>query len=136
MISKTEIFRLKWLLILFASGLWCDSSIGDTNNAIIFEKPPAKLGSVQWDNNQHLTKQRQESYRKRVLMLPDAFGKEVPHADGLNPASNSTAPVTKTTSPLEPVFLRITVIATPSTGIVYRTLFLPQETVDTTSPPV
>ena len=99
MISKTEIFRLKWLLILFASGLWCDSSIGDTNNAIILEKPPAKLGSVQWDNNQHLTKQRQESYRKRVPMLPDAFGKEVPHADGLNPASNRAAMMAGTQPP-------------------------------------
>ena len=42
-----------------------------------------------------------------------------------HPVSHSIAPIMTTTNPLNPIFLRITFIATPSTGIIYRTLFLP-----------
>ncbi len=81
MICKTESFWAKWCLILFIASLGCAAAKGDTNDVIIFEKLPPKIGSIRWENDQRLIKQRQELYRKRVP-LPDAFGAAVPRAEG------------------------------------------------------
>ena len=81
MSRKIKIFRVKCWLIFSIASLGCASMKGDTNDAIVFEKLPAKVGSIRWENNQRLIKERQESYRKYVP-LPDAFGQQVPRAEG------------------------------------------------------
>jgi CheY-like chemotaxis protein len=70
----------KSFLILLAVGLWCVQSHGATN---VFEPPPPKIGSIQWENLQRLAKERQELYRKRVS-VPGAMATNVPRADGAN----------------------------------------------------
>ena len=81
MSRKIKIFQVKCWLIFSIASLGCASMKGDTNDAIVFEKLPAKVGSIRWENNQRLIKERQESYRKYVP-LPDAFGQQVPRAEG------------------------------------------------------
>src|ERR1700722_4099601 len=91
MIQKTELtsmFKglatgLPWrgpnrFLILLAVGLWCIQLHGATN---VFETPPPKIGSIQWEKIQRLTKERQELYRKRVA-VPGAMAEDVPKANG------------------------------------------------------
>jgi DNA-binding response OmpR family regulator len=74
--------RAAWLkpfLILLAAGLWCGQLRGATNAANVFETPPPKVGSIQWENIQRLTRERQEFYRKRVP-VPGAMAADVPVA--------------------------------------------------------
>ncbi len=72
--------RASWIklsLILFTAGLWCLPLPGATNtNTREFETSPPQPGSIQWDNDQRIAKERQESYRKRVP-IPDAIGGNV-----------------------------------------------------------
>ena len=97
MIRKKEIFRVKWWLILFVASLGCVLVKGDTNDAIVFEKLPPKVGSIRWESDQRFIKERQESYRKHVP-LPDAFGAAVSRAEGASllrdksPALNEVRP--------------------------------------------
>ena len=81
MSRKIKSFQVKCWLILFIASLGGAALQGDTNDVIIFERLPPKVGSITWENNQRLIKERQESYRKHVP-LPDAFGSEVPRAQG------------------------------------------------------
>ena len=74
---------IKSFLILVAAGLWCVQLHGATN---VFETPPPKVGSIQWEQIQRLTKERQELYRKRVS-VPGAMAEDVPRAGGANFAS-------------------------------------------------
>ena len=75
--------RASWMkssLILFTAGLWCLPLRGATNtNTYEFEKSLPKPGSIQWEINNSITKERQELYRKRVP-IPDAIGENVPRA--------------------------------------------------------
>ncbi|MGA2242273.1 MAG: response regulator [Verrucomicrobiota bacterium] len=75
--------RASWIkpsLILFTAGLWCLPLPGATDtNTREFETPPPQPGSIQWDIDQRTTKERQESYRKRVP-IPDAIGENVPRS--------------------------------------------------------
>ena len=84
---------------------------GDTNDAIILEQLPPKVGSIRWENNQRLIKERQESYRKYVP-LPDAFGKEVPRAQGASLLNDKSSAVTGTNQPV-----------TSAPGIFQKTFF-------------
>jgi CheY-like chemotaxis protein len=75
--------RASWMkssLILFTAGLWCLPLDGATNtNTSEFEKSLPKPGSIQWEINNSITKERQELYRKRVP-IPDAIGENVPRS--------------------------------------------------------
>jgi len=75
---------IKSFLILLAAGLWCVQLHGATNG---FETPPPEAGSIQWENIQRLTKERQELYRKRVP-VPGAMAEDVPRAGGANFAAS------------------------------------------------
>jgi hypothetical protein len=75
-------------LILLAAGLGCVQLHGAINDgATNFETAPLKPGSIQWDENQRVVKERQELYRKRVS-IPDAAGDNVPRASDANSMSN------------------------------------------------
>ncbi len=76
---------VKSSLVFFIAGLWCVPLHGVTNG---FETPPPKVGSVQWDDIQRLTKKRQELYRKRVS-VPGAMAEDVPRAEGANFANRA-----------------------------------------------
>ena len=54
-----------------------------TTNTIEFAKSLAQPGTVQWEVNQNLNQQQQESYRKR-LSIPDAASPFVPRAVSAN----------------------------------------------------
>ncbi len=70
----------KLSLILLTAGLWCLALRGATETNIFeFETPPPQPGSIQWDINQSITKERQERYRKSVT-IPDAMGGNVPRS--------------------------------------------------------
>ena len=86
--------RIKSFLILVTAGLWCVQLHGATNG---FETPPPQVGSIQWQNIQSLTKERQELYRKR-LPVPGAMDGDVPRAGGANFASKPKI-ITSTTPP-------------------------------------
>jgi CheY-like chemotaxis protein len=68
---------IRLFLVLISAGLGCVPlcGIADTRNNN-FETPPPDRGSVQWNNNQQTTRERQEHYRKRLL-IPDAVGSNV-----------------------------------------------------------
>jgi len=78
-----RVARASWTkpsLILFTAGLWCLPLRGATDtNACQFETPPPQRGSIQWEINQQIAKERQERYRKRVP-IPDATGGNVPRS--------------------------------------------------------
>ena len=72
--------RIKPFPILLTVGLWCLPLPGaaDTNTHE-FETPPPQTGTIQWDIDQHIIRELQESYRKRVP-IPDAMGENVPRS--------------------------------------------------------
>ena len=79
--------RASWIkpsLILFTAGLWCLPLRGaaDTNTCE-FETPPPEPGSIQWEIDQRIAKERQERYRKRVS-IPDAVGTNIPRSAAAN----------------------------------------------------
>ena len=72
--------RIIAFLILFIAAIGCLPLRGDTEtNTYEFETPPPQRGSIQWDVNQRIARERQESYRMRVPM-PDATGTNVPRS--------------------------------------------------------
>ncbi len=75
-----SVARASWInpaLILFAAGLWCLPLHGATDtNTCQFETPPPEPGSIQWQIDHSIAKERQERYRKRVS-VPDAVGRNV-----------------------------------------------------------
>jgi CheY-like chemotaxis protein len=78
-----NVARTTWIksfMILVTAGLWCVQLRGTTN---VFETPPPQAGSIQWQNIQRLSKERQELYRKRVR-VPGAVAKNVPRAADAN----------------------------------------------------
>jgi CheY-like chemotaxis protein len=90
---------LKAFLILLAAALGCLSLHGatqtkTTTNTVEFAKSLPKPGSVKWELNNRLNKQRQEIYRKR-LAIPNAVGSNVPRAATaslVNGPKNAPAP--------------------------------------------
>src|ERR1035441_205512 len=75
---------MKWFLIFMMAGLWCLPLHGaPQTNTYEFAKSLPKPGSVQWEINNRLNKERQEIYRKRVA-IPDAVGPDVPRAASAN----------------------------------------------------
>ncbi len=82
---------IKLPLFFLMTGLWCVQLHGVTNG---FETPPPPVGSIQWQNLQRITKERQELYRKRVS-VPGAMAEDVPRANG----AFSTYPQRAITSP-------------------------------------
>ena len=101
---------IKSFLILLTVGLWCFQSHGATN---VFETPPPKIGSIQWENLQRLAKERQELYRKRVP-VPGAMSADVPRAGGGNFATSPKIMAAQTQSPQPP---------TAAHGMPYKILF-------------
>jgi CheY-like chemotaxis protein len=78
--DRLALTKIKSFLIFLAAGLWCFQLYAFTNG---FETRPPKIGSVQWENNQRLAKERQELYRRRVA-VPGAMAENVPEAGGAN----------------------------------------------------
>ena len=72
--------RVKPALVLFTAGLWCLSMPGtaDTKTGQL-ESPPPEPGSIQWEIDHNLAKQRQENYRKRVP-IPGTLEENVPRS--------------------------------------------------------
>ncbi len=71
---------IKAFLIVFTAGLGCLPLRGATDtNTCEFETPPPQPGSIQWDINHDIAKERQERYRRRVS-IPDAVGGNVPRS--------------------------------------------------------
>jgi CheY-like chemotaxis protein len=80
---------IKTSLLFAMLKLSCVQLHGATNNNSNFETPPPVPGSIQWDNIQRSTKQRQELYRKRVP-IPGAVAADVPRAGGAEFAVSRT----------------------------------------------
>ena len=96
--------RFAWLslgLCVFTIGaLWCQPVDGATNtNAVISAPLPPPRGSIPWEMNQQLIKERQESYRKHVF-LPDASGNAVPRLNSLNAPDNGVNTTPRKFAPL------------------------------------
>ena len=95
----------KFAVIFLSCGLLCRTVHGATNNAtetnrpVILLPPPPERGSIQWEINQELVKERQESYRKH-LVIPGAMGKDVPRLNSLNAPPASLQMAAKKTAPL------------------------------------
>src|SRR5665213_1072355 len=69
-----------YFLILLVAGLACLPLNGATStNGYEFQKSMPKPGSIQWDINHAIIKERQEQHRKR-LAIPNAAGTNVPRA--------------------------------------------------------
>jgi len=101
-------------VILLAAGLWCFSLRGDTPaNAIEFQNSIPKPGSIQWDLDHRLYKERQELYRKR-LAVPNAVCTNVPVAAGAYLAFNRKIVVAPTPPPTISfgMFLKLLLYAT------------------------
>ena len=93
--------RASWIkssLIFLMAGLWCLPLRGaaDTNTCE-FETPPPEPGSIQWETNHSIAKERQERYRKRVS-IPDAVGTNIPRSAAAN-LVNGPKPVAAPTPP-------------------------------------
>jgi CheY-like chemotaxis protein len=122
--------RIKSFLILVMAGLWCVQLHGATN---VFEMPPPKEGSIQWEKIQRLTKERQELYRKRVP-VPGAMAEVVPRAGGANFASRPKTITAPTPPPpassgivLQVLFFAAAFVLT---GVLMVRRFAPQVLVD------
>jgi CheY-like chemotaxis protein len=122
--------RAGWIkssLILLLAGLWGmqlrGASHGSTN---VFETAPPAIGSIQWEKIQSVTRERQELYRKRVL-VPGAVAEDVPQANNALFAKRSpvTAAPTQTsvTATGMPVKLFLFAIALFLGGVGVRTFF-------------
>ena len=79
--------RASWIkpsLIFLTAGLWCLPMRGaaDTNTCE-FETPPPEPGSIQWETDHKIAKERQERYRERVS-IPDAVGTNIPRSAAAN----------------------------------------------------
>jgi len=72
--------RINPPLILFMAGLCCLPwrATADTNGCQ-FETPPPEPGSIQWEIDHSVARERQERYRNRVL-ISNAVGGNVPRA--------------------------------------------------------
>jgi len=86
----------KWLLILLVTaGSWATVRAA-ADARMQFETPPPKTNTIQWENNQRLLKARQDTYRKRIPISPDATSPDVPRVGTLNgvssPADAAPAP--------------------------------------------
>src|SRR5208283_3958313 len=122
--------KIKSFLILVTAGLWCVQLHGATN---VFETPPPKEGSIQWEKIQRLTKERQELYRKRVP-VPGAMTEVVPRAGGANFASRPKTIPTPTPPPPGPsgIVWQVLLFAAAFvlTGVLIVRKFAPQTLVD------
>jgi CheY-like chemotaxis protein len=98
----SSVVRFGWRifpLILLAAALCCDSLRGATNtDAANYETPPSKPGSIQWELNQRLNKERQELYRKRVP-IPDAAGGNVLRANEATSFGRQNLTMARTSEP-------------------------------------
>ena len=104
---------MRSFLIFFAAGLWCLPLRGDTlTNAIEFQNSIPRPGSIQWDINHRLYKERQELYRKRMA-IPNAVRTDVPVAAGAYLAFNRKTVAAPTPPPAGSfeMFLKLTLYA-------------------------
>jgi CheY-like chemotaxis protein len=112
----SDVARASWLkssLILIATALWCLPLHGATlTNAIEFQNSIPKPGSIQWDINHRLYKERQELYRKRMV-IPAVINTNVPIAAGTYLAFNRKIVAAPTPPPtgLFRMFLKLLVYA-------------------------
>ncbi|MEY4917496.1 MAG: hypothetical protein RL616_1409, partial [Verrucomicrobiota bacterium] len=89
---------LKFFLALFLVLKSFSLVAANTTNEAQFYKPLPKPGSVQWEFNQRILKERQEQYRKRVA-IPDAVGSNVPVAAGAMSARHPQLMAARTAPP-------------------------------------
>jgi PleD family two-component response regulator len=102
---------MKSFLILITTTLWCLPLRGATpTNAIEFQNSIPKPGSIQWDVNHRLYKERQELYRKRIT-IPAVINTNVPIAAGAYLAFNRKIVESPTPPP------------TVSSGMFFKLLF-------------
>jgi CheY-like chemotaxis protein len=88
MTRKTETRWLKWVLALFASGLWCTDSRGTGSVASQYETTPPRTNSIQWEDHQRMLKERQEQNRLRIAINPEATSSNVSRQGALNAGKN------------------------------------------------
>ncbi len=77
--------RISWvklILIFFTIGIGCNQLGGATNNTTYDGKRIAQPGSIQWEIDRQAAKQRQELYRKRILIPTAAFSPNIPTMNG------------------------------------------------------
>jgi CheY-like chemotaxis protein len=125
----TRVSWLKSFLILFTTGLWCAQLHGATD---VFETPPPKVGSTQWDDIQRLTKERRELYRKRVS-VPGAMAEDVPRAAGANFANRAktiTAPTPPPVASGGPFKILFFAAVFAFTGVLVLKKFAPHVLID------
>ncbi len=133
----SDMARASWLkssLMFFTAALWCLPLRGATHtNAYEFEKSIPEPGSIQWDINHRLYKERQELYRKR-MPIPNAVGTNVPIAAGAYLAFNRKIVAAPTPSPIISfgMFLKLLVYAAlfVLTGVLILRRFAPHVLVD------
>ncbi len=90
---------MKSFPIFFAAGLWCLPLRGaPPTDGIEFQNSIPRPGSIQWDVDHRLYKERQELYRKR-LAVPNAIRTNVPVAAGAYLAFNRKTVVAPTPPP-------------------------------------
>ena len=130
--------RASWMkssLILFTMGLWCLPLRGDTSttNTYKFEDSLPTPGSIQWDLNHRIAKERQELYRKHVS-IPNAVGGNVPRANTANLVNGQkivTAPTPSQTASSGMLFKMLFFAAAfVSAGVLMVRRFAPQVLVD------
>ena len=134
--TLSDVARASWLksfLMFFMVALWCLTLRGATyTNAYEFEKSIPKPGSIQWDINHRLYKERQEFYRKRMA-IPDAVGTNVPIAAGAFVAFNQkivVAPPASTASSGMPLKLFFFATVFVIGGVLIVRTFAPHVLVD------
>ncbi len=130
--------RASWIklsLVLFTAGLWCLALRGATHtNTYGFEPPPPRPGSIQWDLDQSAARKRQESYRKRMRIPPDALGANVPRSAAASLVNGPRIVAAPTSSPIASsrnVFqMFFSVAAFVLTGVLIVQKFAPQVLID------
>ena len=129
--------RASWIkpsLLFFVAGLWCLPlrASADTNTCE-FEAPRPEPGSLQWEINHSLARERQERYRRRVS-IPDAVSTNVPRSTAASlingpkmAAAPAPPPATSTGTVLQVLFF---VAAFVLTGVLIVRRFAPRVLAD------
>jgi len=102
-LGMAGISRVKFTLIFFTIGIGCNQLGGATNNTTYDGKRIAQPGSIQWEIDRQAAKQRQELYRKRILIPTDAFSPDIPTMNGAIAADQArrvAAPIPVPAAPL------------------------------------
>jgi CheY-like chemotaxis protein len=86
--SRTETLWLKWPLILVLFACSCAVARAASDGKKQFETPPPNTNSIKWEESQRLRKAREETYRKRIAISPEAMSPDAPRNASLNAGNN------------------------------------------------